>query len=715
MPKLTRRAIERLLVSSILLTGPVCNFAADNSSAVEKQSYVVRANAPLSEEYLKRVMDVFDSRTLSKESYPDLAQLTSTQIISVFCGSYLPTYWDRVSAENNSIALPTDPDAVIGEIAYQVKWPACVYVDPKPEYTVRPGDTASGIYRVLTGKPGEFEAVNRYFEASDVENLNKLKPGQTLFPAYVTASTRVKTSLDLKEIRYNLNNHPGSSSVRFSLAPALALAPAPPQPIARRAPKLAIAAGKIQSASSVTYDSPTECMDPSAPSQPFDTTWLSNAYKDSLQGAKLLNLPQSEAKVTIADNGFFGANVIDGEIVFSPNFPQRFFKSVRTGGPGIIGPLTAGQTVQPINYLNKLTHASVISGHGTHIAGLVLGGAAFQSYLSVFDRQAGEPWLRLWIVNIGNGSDTLIQNSTAELSQKLNLLKNNIINLSLEYADPYGALDDAFLLLAASDNLFVVSAGNDGKKDLMDVPYYPASLGGTSQSNVIAVAAHKPNGELAAFSNRSARSVDLAAPGCNLSSWLDDSGIVTNVSGTSQSAAVVTFAAALLKSLDNMQPVEIKNRLMVSGDLLANSSSRTAPKSREILSRSKLNIARALYVFDDYVKYVSAEDGSTHEVLGELTGITDVSCDDELVDMQNLWALKASADGLWLYKGKTTPLLVIPPPCLASAEKGGELRIKVRAELNAEGDPVPLEGRPVRAVSVSKLTLLVTANRPLRP
>lgn len=318
---------------------------------------------------------------------------------------------------------------------------------------------------------------------------------------------------------------------------------------------------------------------------------------------------------------------------------------------------------------------------------------------------------------MGNGGETLIPNSTSELNQQLNLLNNNVINLSLEYENPVGASwNDIFLQLTNNSNLFVVSAGNDGKADLSDVPYYPAVLGGTSQRNVISVAAHKPNGELAAFSNRSPTRVDLAAPGCDLSSWLSESDLVTKVSGTSQAAALVTFVASLLRSLDNMAPIEIKNRLMVSGDLLKKSSpptSKSTPQPGEILSRSKLNPVRALYVFDDYVKYTSSEDGAVHEVLGEFLGLPDVNC-EQPVAQENLWAIKASEEGFWFYKGKKTPLEVVPAPCLAKVTTDTVLKIRIRAKLNAEGVPVPVKESPVLDVKIDELNMMVTANKPYR-
>ncbi|WP_219097816.1 S8 family serine peptidase [Pseudomonas sp. UMAB-40] len=733
MPKLTCRPTHLIFKRLILVAwATFCGntLAGDEPSGQTKQTFAFRAAGPVPDDFLKTFMTLVDTKTLSKSNYPDLNQLTATQIISVLCGSFRSAYWDQLREINSSIKLPHAPDMVIGEAAYQVKWPACVFVNTKPtfKYVVKQGDTASGVYEFLTGTPGESHTIEQYFKTSGIPNLDKIKPGQKLIPNHITATTIVKASFSPDEFRSTLRSsattRPALSTVKFSVSPAQPTTPSAEN--RQLQPRFEIAAGRIESAVSETYENPPECTAPSAPNQPFNTLWLFNAYKDSMEAVKLLNLDQVPTKVTIADNGFFGANVISGNIIFGSHFPARFFTTSQVAGAGIIGPMTTTTDgkIHPINYLNGRHAATIVSGHGTHIAGLVLGGADFQPYLSIFDRSEGVSWLRLWIVNIGDGGETLIPNSTSELNQQINLLKDNIVNLSIEYEEPTGVgLNAVFVRLtdSSTNNLFVVSAGNDGNPDLSDVPYYPASLGGTSQRNVITVAAHRPNGELATFSNRGASSVDLAAPGCDLSSWLDDSGKVSKVSGTSQAAALVTFAATLLRSLGDLLPVEIKNRLMISGDLLKKvSPSNSKPKSvasvpdpSEILSRSKLNIVRALYIFDDYLKYTSLEDGTVHEVLGIFQGMAGISCSKPF-DRDNLWAIKASEEGLWLYKGKKSPLQVVQAPCLASASSDALIEIKIRAELNSKGVPIPVSGGPIRTVRISELNQLVTASRPYR-
>lgn len=374
MPRLT----ESVFVLAILLPSSDVALAADKLPDPQKQSLSVRANGPVSDEYLEAFMALVDSKKLPRENYPDLNQLSAKQIISVLCGSFKPAYWKKLQESNSSIGIPTDPNAVIGDAAYELNWPACIFVDTKPsfKYTVKAGDTAYNIYKSLTGTPGESQVVDKYFQTSGISNLDNIKPGQTLVPDHITFPTVVKASFTSDKLKSKLSNYQTSTAVKISLDHALL--PDTPADNTAKLPRFEIAAGKIQSALSSTYESPVECSDPSASSEPFNSRWLANAYKDSLEAIRLLNMDQSFTKVTIADNGFFGANIVSGNLVFGAHFPSRFFMNRLTGGAGFIGPMTTSdKKIYPINYLNGKRDASVVSGHGTHIAGLVLGAALF--------------------------------------------------------------------------------------------------------------------------------------------------------------------------------------------------------------------------------------------------------------------------------------------------------------------------------------------------
>lgn len=103
-------------------------------------------------------------------------------------------------------------------------------------------------------------------------------------------------------------------------------------------------------------------------------------------------------------------------------------------------------------------------------------------------------------------------------------------------------LKDAITRHESAGILFVAAAGNDASNnDLW--PTYPANY---SVENVLSVAALRPAGTLAGFSNFGLKTVHLAAPGRNILSTVP--GAYEVYSGTSMAAPHVTGVAALLKA-----------------------------------------------------------------------------------------------------------------------------------------------------------------------
>lgn len=96
------------------------------------------------------------------------------------------------------------------------------------------------------------------------------------------------------------------------------------------------------------------------------------------------------------------------------------------------------------------------------------------------------------------------------------------------------------LLAAHSDVLFIFSAGNT-KSDNDLTPHYPSSI---KLENTIAVGALHEN-QRASFSNFGAANVDFFYPGVAIASCTPD-GEVLRINGTSQSAAQVSYIAAVV-------------------------------------------------------------------------------------------------------------------------------------------------------------------------
>ncbi len=150
-------------------------------------------------------------------------------------------------------------------------------------------------------------------------------------------------------------------------------------------------------------------------------------------------------------------------------------------------------------------------GHGTAVAGLI--GAAGNNSIGV----TGVCWqariMPLRVLNeSGYGSTgnivAAVQYAVANGARVINM---SLVSLEGSNGDLlYQALDAA----RAAGVLVVTAAGNQGA-DTDQTPVYPA---GYDLENIISVTAVDNRGELPAFANRGASSVDLAAPGVSVES-----------------------------------------------------------------------------------------------------------------------------------------------------------------------------------------------------
>jgi hypothetical protein len=162
-----------------------------------------------------------------------------------------------------------------------------------------------------------------------------------------------------------------------------------------------------------------------------------------------------------------------------------------------------------------------------------------------------------------------------------------ILNLSVET----GRRPDVFEKAGLGEYLAIVAAGNSGEDIVDQTPYYPAASSLEFPKIVLTVGALAPDGTLAPFSNRGGAAVAIAAPGCNVESTLPD-GKTGPMSGTSQAAPQVTFAAALLYS-EGFAIDKVRNRLLAS----------TVRDDRlgDLVAYGRLDVIRALKVNDDVV------------------------------------------------------------------------------------------------------------------
>lgn len=176
--------------------------------------------------------------------------------------------------------------------------------------------------------------------------------------------------------------------------------------------------------------------------------------------------------------------------------------------------------------------------HGTHIAGII--GAEGNNGIGI----SGVAWdveiMSLkFLDSEGHGVD-----SDAILSIQYAIANGaQILNNSWGGNSFSQSLKDAIAQAWVSDILFVAAAGNDGS-DVDTSHIFPASY---TLKNIISVGNLRYPGNRYSSSNYGALSVDLFAPGISALSTIPDSKY-GKLTGTSQSAAVVTGIFALLKA-----------------------------------------------------------------------------------------------------------------------------------------------------------------------
>ncbi len=210
-----------------------------------------------------------------------------------------------------------------------------------------------------------------------------------------------------------------------------------------------------------------------------------------------------------------------------------------------------------------------IGAHGTHVAGTI--GAVGDNGIGV----AGVNWRSsIMPLTVCSPSGSCYLNLAISALQYAVDKGVRVSNNSYGGAGcDYLPFRDAIAAAGTRGHLFVAAAGNNGSNNDTS-PFCPASY---NLSNVISVAASKPDGQLASFSNYG-DSVDLAAPGQGIISTLPEGGFgksggYGSLNGTSMAAPHVAGAAALLLSLHpDWTVAQVKERLTESTHPLSVSS-----------------------------------------------------------------------------------------------------------------------------------------------
>lgn len=595
---------------------------------------------------------------------------TTNEIIARRCGNVRSEYIDELQRLNR---VQLDPDQPVGEGARTLLWPACLYIE-KPQAgisaTVGKNDSAAKVYARLTGAPATKRQLEQYFDKPLAE-LARLQPGDVLSGRHLTAAVQVVPTGDVQAFEAGFS----------------ALVDADPSTRARSAGALV---GEIvlpvEEGNGGHFASGTGDCIPSG--SPFDAEKVKASLWFARTRQEALNIFPGQAKVIIVDGGFRGIDLTDMDsdpFARSP-FPKKFFQG--DVDSTIARKIVIGKPYWPVPASTAAVAGDAATrGHGTHVAGLALGGPDFAEVrrIAPYDRV----WSLLTILNVSDGERSLASGAVEVLRGALGVPDDDrIVNMSISFdgsVSPDVATAFDGMVRNATNTLFVVAAGNRHRSVAGDI--YPAALGALQWEHVMSVAAIGGDGRLTAFSNYGPMTVDIAAPGCQINSWLDSSATLTPLSGTSQAAPIVTFAASLIHSLIPEAKAEaLKVRLVTSGDLMQPGDfDRTA-------YGVTLNIPKALYVFDDYV----ATRGQDPAIfLGRADSLTGIRCvrdpPDQPRKLDGIWAVKRGTNGLWLFAGRNTGATgKVEAPCHV-ADNGSE-RLRFTPAFRFDGatfQPIP--------------------------
>lgn len=323
----------------------------------------------------------------------------------------------------------------------------------------------------------------------------------------------------------------------------------------------------------------SECSPASGP-WPFDPDLL---LKDLARASSEAVAVAREVRVAVIDSGFVAPP--------SGLLTTDLF-AAKDGQPswdlyGIDGVASAEDEVPPWN-----DATSPEADHGTMVGVLALGGPAF---IEADKARLSHVTIRpSRIVRQENGE--IIEQYMMNALDEALLARATIINASFEFPRKLSSLPRA--LTNTTTSFLVVAAAGNLPQNLSAKPRWPASYGGprgTGYGRVITVGASQSDGSIAPFSARGADYVDILAPGCEVPT-LDLAMQPKTDNGTSLSAPLVTFAAALLYQIGLTSPTAVRERLIVSADVRGD-------LSNDVFASGALNIGKTLDIRSDRVAF----------------------------------------------------------------------------------------------------------------
>ncbi len=232
---------------------------------------------------------------------------------------------------------------------------------------------------------------------------------------------------------------------------------------------------------------------------------------------------------------------------------------------------------------SKLQDPMDDNGHGTHCAGVI--GAEGDNSEGI----AGVNWevqiMPLKFLSRGGFGSTknAIEAINYVIDRKRAGVNIRIVSNSWGSTAKSKALEDVIRVAGEAGILFIAAAGNDAS-DNDKRHHYPSDY---NLPNMVSVAALDRNDNLASFSNYGVKTIDVAAPGKDISStWIG--GKYRDASGTSMATPYVSGVAALIVAQNpNISLEKLREKLVSSVDKLDSLNGK-------IKSGGRINAAKAV-------------------------------------------------------------------------------------------------------------------------
>lgn len=226
------------------------------------------------------------------------------------------------------------------------------------------------------------------------------------------------------------------------------------------------------------------------------------------------------------------------------------------------------------NFINNTKTFTDDEGHGTHVAGIVVG-----TGLDIFSNSLDYSQVRLMPLKF---LDSTGAGSTANAVRAIYYAVNNgakVINCSWGGGSYSQSLHEALTYAYTHEVLVVTAAGNNASNNDA-IPMYPANY---DVPSLISVAATYDSDTLASFSNYGASSVHVAAPGVYIySTYLYNQFAM--MSGTSMAAPFVAGIAAMaMREAPSLTGYQIKGLIASSADVL------TSKLSGKVSTQARVN------------------------------------------------------------------------------------------------------------------------------